>query len=256
MRLATQKILISEFQVTSGKKLVMKLDTGGEIDIAGWDKEIVSVDVHRKGRDDDRSEVTFDQTSTGVDIRSRYSGWGRSHSSSLKFILHVPKKFDLDLDSKGGGFTVSGVEGQLEGTTMGGALELTQLKGAVNFKQWAGESGSRNRKSTGEVNTNGGKVSLEDVIGNVNGHSMGGAVTYKNVSDRKGNSTGEEVKISTMGGEINVDGRAAWRRCFNNGGRCRGTFRRGVCESKNHGAEILPSITLTDGSVPKRWAGM
>jgi DUF4097 and DUF4098 domain-containing protein YvlB len=197
--------LHKEFKTASGKKLIMNLESGGEITVVGWDKDVVSVDVHFLGGDDEDSKVSFDETAAGVEVYSEYSRRRRSHNSSPKFDVRVPKKYDLDLDSKGGAFNIAGVQGELEGTTMGGALELTQLKGTVNFKTMGGKIRLTKSEVDGEVKTNGGKVSLEDVIGNVNGHSMGGAVTYKNVSDRKGNSTGEEVRVTTMGGEINVD---------------------------------------------------
>ncbi len=193
-----------EFQVSPGKRLEMDLRTGGEIKIAGWDKNSVSIDVYFKGRDDREVKVDFDQTAEGVIVTSRYDGRHRNHSTSLRFDIKVPKKFDLDVDSKGGAISVDGVDGSLSGKTMGGELRLTHLKGKVNFHTMGGKISLTNSEVDGEVKTNGGKVLLEDVVGNVNGHSMGGAVTYRNVTDRAGKSTGEVVKITTMGGEINV----------------------------------------------------
>ena len=193
-----------EFTSAPGKRLEMHLSTGGSIEIEGIDGNKVIVDVSSRGRDDDDNKIEFEETAEGVIVTSHYSHWERNESGSLRFKVKVPKKYDLDLDSKGGGFTIAGVEGDLEGTTMGGALELTQLKGKVHFKTMGGEITLTKSEVDGEVKTNGGKVRLEDVVGNVSGHSMGGAVTYKNVTDRAGNGTGDVVKITTMGGEINV----------------------------------------------------
>src|SRR6266849_6260985 len=39
----------------------------------------------------------------------------------------------------------------------------------------------------------------KEAVGNVNGHSMGGAVTYRNVSDRAGSTSGEVERITSMG---------------------------------------------------------
>ena len=196
--------LHKEINVAPGKSLQMDLNTGGDITIAGWDKESVSVDVWYRGRDDERCKVDIDETSSGVSISSRYTGWGRNHSTSLRFEISVPKKFNLDLDSRGGAFSISGVEGELEGTTMGGNMEFTGLKGKINFHTMGGKITLTKSEVDGEVKTNGGKVFLEDVVGNVNGHSMGGAVTYRNVTDRSGSGSGEVEKISSMGGAISV----------------------------------------------------
>ena len=51
----------------------------------------------------------------------------------------------------------------------------------------------------------GGKVSIENVVGNVDGSSMGGNVTIKNLKRRDGTSIGKETHISTMGGAIELN---------------------------------------------------
>ena len=51
----------------------------------------------------------------------------------------------------------------------------------------------------------GGEVSLENVVGNVNGHTMGGEVSYENVRANPNSSGNKEIEISTMGGEITLD---------------------------------------------------
>ena len=77
--------LHKEINVASGKTLQVNLDTGGEITITGWEKDVVSVDVYFKGRDDKKCRVDIDETSSGVSIASRYTGRGRNHSTSLRF---------------------------------------------------------------------------------------------------------------------------------------------------------------------------
>lgn len=197
--------LVKEFKVSMGKKLEMELKTGGSINIVGWDKEVVAVEVYLEGRDADDCKVEFDQSASGVRVYSYYTGWRNNHSSSLRFVIKVPKRFDLKFDSMGGGITIDGVEGTMTGKTKGGELNLTNLKGELNLKTMGGSITLTKSEVDGEVKTNGGKVLLQDVTGNVKGHSMGGAVTYSNVTDRSGKSTGKEVRISSMGGEINVD---------------------------------------------------
>ncbi len=239
--------LHKEIKVASGKTLQVNLNTGGDITIAGWDKDVVSVDVYFKGRDDEKCKVDIDETTSGVSISSRYEGRRRNHSTSLRFEVSVPKKFNLELDSKGGDFVISNVEGDLAGTTMGGALELTQLKGKVNFHTMGGKVTLTKSDVDGEVKTNGGKVLLEDVTGNVNGHSMGGAIIYRNVTDRSGSSTGSVVKISTMGGEINVSDAPHGADVSTMGGDVRIHSATNFAKAKTMGGDI--TIDKVDGWV-------
>lgn len=194
-----------ELKVGPGKTLEMNLESGGDITVTGWERDAVSVDVYFKGGNEDDYRVTIDEPASGVAISSRYARRRRrTHYRNVTFEVHVPKKFDLDLESNGGDITLRGIEGNLEGTTMGGSMEFAELKGKVNFHTMGGNITLTTSEVDGEVKTNGGKVLLEDVTGNVNGHSMGGAVTYKNVTDRSGSSTGDVERISSMGGAISL----------------------------------------------------
>jgi DUF4097 and DUF4098 domain-containing protein YvlB len=105
----------------------------------------------------------------------------------------------------GGDIRVDNVEGDIRGKTMGGALDLSNLKGDLSLTTMGGDVTLVKSEVEGSVKTMGGKVLLEDVVGGVNGESMGGDVVYRRVSNKKGESTGNEVKIKTMGGDINVD---------------------------------------------------
>ena len=198
--------LNKEYKVKAGQKLEMDLKSGGSIIIQGWDQDKVSVSVDLGGRDGKYSNVDIQEVSTGISITSDYEQQRRhNRSTNNEFHISVPKNFDLDLRTAGGEISIDGVEGKQEGTTMGGDLNFTNLGGTVKFKTMGGGIKLTKSNVDGEVNTMGGKVLLRDVVGNVSGHSMGGAVTYENVTDRKGNSDGQEVKISTQGGEINLD---------------------------------------------------
>jgi len=202
---ASGEDLQREFHVAKGKRLTMNIESGGAIRITGWDKELVTISVDRHGADDNACRVDFRETSAGISVASSYEGRRRNHSTSLTFTVNVPNQFDLELETTGGAIGIDGVEGSMNGSTMGGALNLTRLKGHLNLRTMGGRITLTNSEVDGEVQTNGGKVLLEDVIGNVKGHSMGGAVTYRNVTDRKGRGTGKEVVISSMGGDLNVD---------------------------------------------------
>src|SRR5262245_39550634 len=63
-----------EFQIPSRKKLSFDLSTGASLNITGWNKEVVSVKVNKRGRFANETVVEFNQTSSVLEIVSRYDG--------------------------------------------------------------------------------------------------------------------------------------------------------------------------------------
>lgn len=194
-----------EFRVPMGKRLDIDLRTGGSLDISGWDNEVVKVDAILGGRDGEDCKVDFNESSSGLEIHSYYDGGRRNYSTNLRFEIKVPRRIDLNIDSMGGGVKITSVEGIIDGKTMGGELDLSNLKGEINLTTMGGKITLLNSDVNGRVHTMGGRVLLQDVTGNVKGSSMGGNVIYKNITNRAGVSTGDEVRISSMGGAIKVD---------------------------------------------------
>ena len=189
-----------EFQVKPGQDLRLNLKTGGDVTIEGWDKQAVQIDGSITGRDEDDFDIEVNQTPSGIEVRTRYTGRSRNVHSDGEFNIRVPSKFNVDIDSMGGSVTIRNVEGRFEGSTMGGSLDLSQLKGRISLQTMGGDVTLTRSHLDGEVSTMGGEVLLDDVSGGVTGSSMGGKVIQKNMS---GTSTGE-VRMSTMGGELNV----------------------------------------------------
>jgi DUF4097 and DUF4098 domain-containing protein YvlB len=200
-----QQQIERQFTVASGKRLKIDLKTGGSLDITGWDSEQVAVNATLGGRDGRDAEVTFDETPEGLEIHSRFTERRKSRSSNLRFEIKVPRRFDISLNTMGGGVRIAGVEGRFNGQTMGGELDLSDLAGTVDLKTMGGAVTLKNSRVDGRVTTMGGEVLIEDVTGDVRGHTMGGKVTHRNVKTSAGEGATGEVRISTMGGEINVE---------------------------------------------------
>jgi len=193
-----------EFKISSGKKLSINIQTGGSIEVTGWNKNSVKVLVEYRGSKFDEEGVDFYQSSSGLDIDVSYGG----HSGrGLDFFINVPEKFDIDVQTMGGNIKIVKVEGRFSGQTMGGDLSLSEVKGKVEMTTMGGDIALTQSDLDGNLSTMGGGVLFEDVVGDVNGSSMGGNVIYRNVKMRNGEwrAREKEVSISTMGGEINVD---------------------------------------------------
>jgi hypothetical protein len=194
-----------EFKVSPGKTLSVELKTGGSLIISGWNKDVVKVKGTVGGRDASDCKVEIEDESGGVHISSYFSGRKNRRSADLDFEINVPNKFNLDLETMGGGITIDNVDGKMEGKTMGGKLNLTNLKGKLSLITMGGKITLTNSDVDGTVKTMGGEVLVQDVTGDVKATSQGGNVTQKNVKRRSGEGVGGEVHIKTMGGDINVD---------------------------------------------------
>ena len=197
--------LHKEFKTEEGKTLDINLESGGSIDISGWDKNYISVDVDSKRDNLTKYDFKFEPSSSGLQVTSEFKENVSRRNNSLKFTFMIPNKFNVSLETKGGPVSIKNVNGEISGQTMGGGLDLSNLKGNLNLKTMGGPINLYDSEVDGSVHTMGGPVSIKNVKGDVKGTTNGGPVTLKNVTSKSGKSTGDEVNISSMGGEINVD---------------------------------------------------
>lgn len=203
----------TRIDASPGETLELDLDAGGEVRIVGSDTQDVQVEG-RVRRSSDPVRILARRMSGGVRVTTEYDRPGRNRSSSIELTVRVPKRFNVELESMGGGVTITDVEGTIRGGTMGGALTLTGLRGQVNLSTMGGGIRLTSSEVDGKVSTMGGNVLIQDVVGNVDGTSMGGNVVQRNVRGADGSVAGlpsrdarfagKEVRISTMGGDVNV----------------------------------------------------
>ncbi len=201
--------------VNSGQTLEIECEPGGSVLIEGWDKETVQVEYWERSGKLDAFDIEVKETRNGatinVETRDR-----RVNSSSLRFDIKVPLRFDVEFHSAGGGFELIGVEGEFTGKTGGGRLSFEDAKGKVRMTTGGGGIVVEDCELDGKLSTGGGRVLVKNVVGNLRATSGGGNVRYDNVRGRKGELRGpngklpkhanrETVMISTAGGSINVD---------------------------------------------------
>ncbi len=245
--LAQEQTIEKEFKVAAGKKIRLDLKTGGSINIGGWDEDRLSAKVYLDGADWRESKVEFEERPDGIQIKSFYAGRRSNHSTDIKFDINVPRRFDIEIGTMGGGIRITGVNGEMNGKTMGGELYLTNLQGKLNLTTMGGNITLKDSEVDGGLHTMGGQVLIQDVVGNIKGSSMGGNVIYKNLTNREGASTGSEVRISTMGGDIKVDDAPMGADVHTMGGRIKILSAREYVKAKTMGGNI--DIDEIDGWV-------
>ena len=137
LRADSDRTIEKSFPVQMGGKLELDLDTGGDVEITGWDKPEIAVTVDIGGDDADRVDVEFDDGSSYLNIHSDCSK-KRHVDVDVHFTIKVPKRCDVRIESNGGEVAIEGVEGELSGKTMGGALELARVKGEIDLETMGG----------------------------------------------------------------------------------------------------------------------
>jgi beta-lactamase regulating signal transducer with metallopeptidase domain/DUF4097 and DUF4098 domain-containing protein YvlB len=184
-----------------GGRLELDLDTGGGIEIHGWDRNEVSVHVELGGADWRSTQVAIAPESFGIGVSATPTGHNRSQSTSHRFEIHVPARYDVRVRSAGGGITIVGVEGTFEGGTGGGELVLSDARGRASLTTGGGDIDVSDSDLSGKVSTGGGTVKLSRVKGGLRGSSGSGPVIYSDAdAEGAGESTGDLAGVIVDGG--------------------------------------------------------
>ena len=174
-----------DLPATPGEQLHLDLLTGAEVDVQGWDEPRVTVRGRLASNDTRDTHVTIERVGGGIRVRAIYDGHQRSYSSSHEFVIRVPRRYDVYLQSAGGGVKIVNVEGTFRGVTGGGPLVLQHVKGQAHLSTGGGDIEVSDSDLGGSVNTGGGMVKISRVSGGLRGNSGSGPVIY---ADRAGAS--------------------------------------------------------------------
>ncbi|HEX6852127.1 MAG TPA: DUF4097 family beta strand repeat-containing protein [Candidatus Polarisedimenticolaceae bacterium] len=147
---------------------------------------------------------------------SWFGGWFNSERAP-KFVVEVPSKADVEVDTGGGSVSVRDLEGAVAVDTSGGAILVEKVRGNARLDTAGGSikvsgldgsvladtSGGSIRIAgvTGDIkaDTSGGSISLDAIAGLVDADTSGGSIS---ATFAKGNNRGG--RLETSGGSIRV----------------------------------------------------
>jgi beta-lactamase regulating signal transducer with metallopeptidase domain/DUF4097 and DUF4098 domain-containing protein YvlB len=184
----------SSYPARPGEKLTLDLRTGGSVEIAGWDEPTVRIRAWMRGPSRRLTTVEMWHRGPGIRLRTGLSETRSITSTNHRFEIRVPRRYDVEIKSAGGGLTISGVEGTFTGHTGGGALRIDHARGVATLGTGGGDVSVSDSELDGRVTTGGGTVTLSRVSGGLRGHSGSGPVMR--VGDKeseKGDLTGVTV---------------------------------------------------------------
>jgi beta-lactamase regulating signal transducer with metallopeptidase domain/DUF4097 and DUF4098 domain-containing protein YvlB len=159
-----------------GGTLVLDLETGADVTIAGDDAPRVEVHADLRGRDTIHTVVDLQAVDAEVIVSSTYNHRSGSHSTSHDFTIRVPRRFNVRLKSAGGALTMSDVEGTFDGSTGGGSIDLSHVRGTARLSTGGGDINVTDSHLDGKISTGGGTVTFDRVSGGLRGDTGSGPV--------------------------------------------------------------------------------
>lgn len=167
------------FNVANGGTLDLRTDIGS-IDIRTHDADTIELEVDVRGKRQDEFELTYNVSGSSLKVLGELenrSYWG--NDIRVEFVIKVPEKYSLDLQTAGGSISISDLEGNIDAKTSGGSINIGDVKGDV------------------ELHTSGGSINTEDIYGEIDAHTSGGSVNVRFAKQFQQNAS-----LSTSGGSI------------------------------------------------------
>ena len=181
----------------------------GSIEVRGWDKPEVLVEVEKRGTDQaavDRIQVKATQSGDTITVEiPKPSGaaahviFGQSPSASL--IVSVPMQSMLKLESGDGSVTVKRVNGRVNIRTGDGSVHVAEAKGDLVVHTGDGAIQATEIDGHADVETKDGSITIDGVLRGVRAESGDGAIA---LTARKGSVMDADWAITTGDGSIQV----------------------------------------------------
>ncbi|HWY40504.1 MAG TPA: DUF4097 family beta strand repeat-containing protein [Chthoniobacterales bacterium] len=205
--IAAEENLSRQIDVTPGAKLVVDVEFGA-IQVGAGAEGKIALDAHRIvefGNEAKEKEylaavpITVTKEGNVVTVRARrqesWTNWHFGHSRmDASYILHVPKKFDLDLRTSGGEIAAVDISGDLKAHTSGGKLEFANLEGTLTASTSGGSIEVEDCRCPTEIRTSGGHISVVNGTGVLHARTSGGRIEVRNLSG--------DADLETSGGSL------------------------------------------------------
>ncbi len=226
--LAADADIEREFQVRRGGSLLVESDAG-PIDVRAWDNSVVKVSVLKPNG----FTVDMNQSGDTVSVRAeaeRGGFFGRMRSD-IRFMVMVPREFNVELVTGGGAISVSDLTGNVDVNTSGGSIDIGNISGGdVTADTSGGRIEIGNVEGDVEADTSGGSIEIGDVTGSVVADTSGGSIRIGDVGgDMVADTSGGSIEVGQGSGRVQLD---------TSGGTIRAAFALGPVYADTSGGNI------------------
>lgn len=249
-RQKAEERIAQSFNVESGGLLSVDIDAGS-IEIRPSDSPTVNVEMYRRveaGSTDEarnlleRHPVRLSQSGNNVYIESdRLNGRDGRVRRHVELKVSVPRNYNVDLKTSGGGIGVEGLVGTVRGKTSGGNLRFSNIRGPVRGETSGGPVTVTDIEGEVVVKTSGGGIEVSNVSNDVVAHTSGGSIKASRIEGKlDAKTSGGSLNFEEVAGEI--DGRSS-------GGSVTARFSRPIeanCRLETSGGSV--NIYLPENS--------
>jgi hypothetical protein len=207
------------FSVRAGGHLIIDADRGS-IRVTTGESNALAIAVERevkrstdeKAREVlDSHSIDFRQDGNTLTVTARLPKgeaiWSRKAAGlDVKYVVTVPKSFDLTLTTAGGSVAVGDLAGRLRLNTAGGSIIVGAVDGSVQAETAGGSIAVASATGTVEADSAGGSIQLGSMKGAVEAISAGGSVRVDAAAGPvKAGTSGGSIVINQASGPIQAD---------------------------------------------------
>ncbi len=193
----------------SGAPTVALSTFDGSIEVRGWDRDEVVVEVEKVGPDQataERIQVTATRNGSAItiDVRkpSPLETTGMRRTPSANLVVSVPLKSAIVARSGDGSISIRRVTGTLDLDTGDGSVRIAEASGSIVARTGDGDVIGQKLDGQAEIRTGDGVVGLDGVFTALTIETRDGAVE---VTARRGSRTDGEWDVTTGDGDIRVE---------------------------------------------------
>jgi len=181
----------------------------GSIEVRGWDRNEVVVEVEKAGPDRqtvERIQVKAAQTGNAITIDvpkpSPVETTGLRRSPSASLVVSAPLKSSVVARSGDGSIEIRRLEGKLDLDTEDGSVQIEDISGSLIVRSGDGQVQGRKVNGQAEIHTGDGSVGLDGVLTGVTIETRDGSVE---VTARPGSRADSEWDVTTGDGDVRLE---------------------------------------------------
>jgi DUF4097 and DUF4098 domain-containing protein YvlB len=180
----------------------------GAIEVNGWDRREVVVDVEKRGATRQAVEsIDVKATQNGdrieLDVRrprdESFTGIGFHRTAHAKLIVSLPRHVNLTARTGDGAIRVDGINGRLELRTGDGSIRAVDISGELSLSTGDGSISVDRAEGRLAVDTGDGGVDVTGKLAAVKLHTGDGSIVYR---AEAGTEMTDDWEISTGDGSV------------------------------------------------------
>ena len=198
-----------QFKVT-GTPTLQLTTFDGSIEIQGWDKPHVVVEIEKRGANRealDNLEVKSTQKGDLIELEVKrpraesFRGIGLHRTAYARLIVSVPRNANIVARSGDGSIRVDRVSGRLELRTGDGSIRAADVAGELSLDTNDGSVTVENAEGRLAVDTGDGSVTVTGKLAHVKLHTGDGSVVYR---AEPGSAMAGDWDITTGDGTVSI----------------------------------------------------